>query len=132
MSANLDLVKSIYAAWEKGDFGSADRADPEIDFAMAGGLIEGRWKGIDEMADAWGAMLAAYDALIAVPEEFRELDEERVLVFLTNAGRGRESGIEIGPISTRAANVFKVRDGKVTELTLYWSRERALEELDLS
>jgi ketosteroid isomerase-like protein len=132
MPSNLEVVKSIYAAWERGDFSAADWADPDIDFAMAGGLIEGRWKGVAEMAAAWAAMLAAYDHLVAVPEEFRDLDGERVLVFLTNEGRGKESGIEIGPISTKAANVFRVREGKVTELILYWSRERAMEDLGLS
>jgi ketosteroid isomerase-like protein len=132
VSEKLELVRSIYAAWERGDFGSADWANPEIEFEMRGGLTTGIWRGVAEMSDAWTAMLRAWDDLRAVPEEFRELDDDRVLVFLRNTGRGRGSGIEVGPISTEAANLFTVRDGRVTRLVLYWNREDAIAELGLA
>jgi ketosteroid isomerase-like protein len=132
VSENLDLIKSIYAAWERGDFSSADWADPEIEFAMVGGLIEGRWRGVAQMSEAWAAMLRAWEDLRAVPDGFRELDRGRVLVFLRNEGRGKGSGIDVGEISTKAANLFRIRDGKVTSLTLYWDRGRAIADLGLS
>jgi ketosteroid isomerase-like protein len=131
VSANLDLVNSIYAAWEKGDFSSSDWADPEIEFVMLGGLTSGTWNGVEEMAEAWGGMLRAWENLRAVPDEFRELDDDRVLVLLRNQGRGRGSGIDVGEISVKAANVFTIRDGKVTSLTLYWDRDRAISDLGL-
>jgi len=47
VSANLDLVRSIYATWERGDyFTSTDWADPEIEFVVMGGLNPGALRGV--------------------------------------------------------------------------------------
>jgi hypothetical protein len=132
VSSNLDLVKSIFADWERGDWSSAHWADPQIEFVMIGGLVEGRWTGVSEMGKAWGAMLSAWDDLKADPDEFRELDDERVLVLLRNQGRGKGSGIDIGGISVKAANLFTISGGKVTSLILYWDRDRAIADLGLT
>jgi ketosteroid isomerase-like protein len=131
VSANLDLVKSIYAQWEQGDWSSAEWADPEIEFEMVGGLQTGRVKGVKEMGEAWGKTVSAFDDLRAIPESFRELDDERVLVLLVNTGRGKGSGIEIDEISTKSANVWTIRDGRVVTLVAYWDRDVALGELGL-
>jgi ketosteroid isomerase-like protein len=131
VSANLDLVKSIFARWAEGDFGTADWADPDIRFEMIGGLMTTERTGVEAMAEEWAKMLAAWDGLKAIPESFEELDGGRVLVLMRNEGRGRGSGIEIGGISARSANVFTVLDGRVTRLQLYWERETALADLGL-
>jgi hypothetical protein len=67
-----------------------------------------------------------------VVDEYRELDAERILVLLHDRGRGKTSGVEVGEISTRGANLLHVHGGKVTRLVLYWSRERAFTDLGLT
>jgi ketosteroid isomerase-like protein len=132
MSANLDLVRSIYADWERGDWNRADWADPGIEFVLADGPEPGRSTGIAEMAAAWRKRLDVIDGTRVVAEELRELDDGRVLVLVRNTGRASTSGIEIEQLGyARVIAVFQVSDGKVTCLTLYWDRARALADLGL-
>ena len=49
MSENLDLVRSIVANWERGDWSSDSWIDPEIEYVIAGGPQPGTWKGRDAM-----------------------------------------------------------------------------------
>src|SRR5579859_1968713 len=126
MSENLDLVRSIYAAWERGEFSSTDWADPEIAFAIVGGPDPGRWDGLSGMAEGWRGWVAAWDDYRAEADEYRELDGGRVLVLGRMGGRGKTSGASV---ETEFANVLEVRDGSVVALTLYSNRRHAFADL---
>jgi ketosteroid isomerase-like protein len=128
----VDLVRSIYVAWELGDFSSADWAHPEIEYVYADGPDPGVWVGVAEMAQAWRDRVSAVDDVRAEAEDYRELDAERVLVFHYRSGRGKTSGLEIGELGKGAAVLFHIRAGKVTRLVVYWDRDRALADLDLA
>jgi ketosteroid isomerase-like protein len=131
MSTNLDLVRSIRAAWERGEYGSADWADPEIAFVMTDGPTPGTWEGVAGMAEAMREFLNVWKGLRSEADEYRELDDERILVLLEFRGRGKASGLDIEQLGTKGAEVFHLRDGKVTRLVLYWDRDRALADLGL-
>jgi ketosteroid isomerase-like protein len=128
-ASNLDLVRSIYAAWERGDFGSAAWADPEIEFAFADGPEPGSWRGLAGMAEGYRDWLRAWEDFRAEPEEYLVIDDERILVLVRNSGRGRTSGLEVE--SHSVANLFHLRGGKVTRIVVYLDRGRALADLGL-
>ena len=104
MSENLDLVRSIFAAWERGDYGSAEWADPEIEFVIADGPSPGRWTGLAGMAEGWRDVAGS---LGRVPfrrrTNYRVLDDERVLVLFRPSGRGKTSGLDLAQMQTAGA-----------------------------
>jgi hypothetical protein len=128
-STNLELLRGIYAGWERGDFFDTSWADPEIEFAIVGGPTDGTATGIPALAVAWTDFMRAWQDLRAELEEARPLDDERILVFTRNTGRGKTSGVELGELETYGANLFRIVDGRVTELVCYFDRERAIREL---
>jgi ketosteroid isomerase-like protein len=129
---NVELVRSIFAAWERGDFSSAEWAHPEIEYAHAAGPAPGRWTGLAGMAEGWRGFLSAWEEWRVEADEYRELDGERVLVLTHYSGRGKTSGLDLGRMRARGASLFDVRDRKVTRLVLYFDRERAFADLGLS
>lgn len=128
-SSNLELVRSIYADWERGDFRSSAWADADIEFSSAGGPDPGRWSGVVAMSETNRDFLGAWRDWHIEAEDFLVLDDERVLVLTRRAGRGRRSGLEI---SEPAANLFHIRNGKVTRLIFFWDRGGALADLGLA
>jgi ketosteroid isomerase-like protein len=131
-SANLALVRSIVAAHERGDYGATEWAHPEIEYVIADGPSPGRWRGLAGMAGAVREFLSAWDECRVEADEYRELDDQRVLVLTHRSGRGKTSGLEVGQLRSRAADLFHVRHGKITKLVVYFDRDYALADLGLA
>jgi ketosteroid isomerase-like protein len=131
MPENLDLVRSIYTAWERGDFSSAEWAASDIEFAIADGTDPGVWTGIAGLAVAWREVLSVWDDLRMEVDDYRRLDDERVLALPTWTGRARRSGLDLAEMPWTGASLFQLRDGKVVKLVLYWDRKHAFADLGL-
>jgi ketosteroid isomerase-like protein len=130
-SANLDLVRSLYTAWERGDYSSTEWAHPEVQFEVVGGPAPGSWTGVEAMVEGWFDFLSAWEEFHHEVDEYRELDDERVLVLVRLSGRGKASGLELVQMQATSASLIHVRGGKVTRFVIYLERERALADLGL-
>lgn len=128
MSETLDLVRSIYADWERGNFTRDDWADPGIELVRPESVDGDAIKGRDASAGGWREWLDAWKDFRANAHDYRVLDGERVLVFGHMRGVGRLSGTSV---DTETVNVFHVRDRKVVRLVLYSNSDRALADLGL-
>jgi len=128
MSENLDLVRSIYASIGRGDFGSADWADPQIEYVRADGLEPESLIGRDGLVAAMRSLFGALEDFRNEAEDYRELDAERVLVLTNVSARGKASGLAL---NQKGAEVFEIHAGKVTRLVTFFDRANALADLGL-
>jgi ketosteroid isomerase-like protein len=131
-SANLDLVRSIYADWERGDFGRSDWADPSIEYSWADGPAPRAWRGLEGMAEANRDLLSLWDGVWLAPIRYREVDDDRVFVQFAQHGTGKTSGLDSASVHAEGAHLFEIHDGFVTRLVFYWDGSRALADLGLA
>jgi hypothetical protein len=131
-SANLDLVRSICAEWERGLYGSVEWAHPEIELVIEDLPASGSWKGLAAAVQAWREFLDAWEGHRIEVDEYRELDGERVLTLGTFRARGKASRVDLEQLRTTGANLFYIRAGQVTKLVIYFDREHALADLGLA
>jgi ketosteroid isomerase-like protein len=97
---------------------------------LADGPDPGSWTG--RLPGGARDFLSAWEDFRVEADEYRELDDERVLVLIRFAGRGKMSGLELGQMRAKGASVFHIRDGKVTRYIRYFDRERALADLGVA
>jgi ketosteroid isomerase-like protein len=92
---NVELVRSIYEASERGDFSrEVDWVHPEMEYVVADGPSPGAWTGVAGFVEGWRDQASPWEGFRAEAEEFRELDDQRVLVLTRRHGRGKTSGLE--------------------------------------
>jgi ketosteroid isomerase-like protein len=132
VSESLDLVRSIFADWERGDFSRADWADPGIEFTITDGPDPSVSRGLAGMAKALRPRLSAFTDFRVEADEYRVIDDESVLVLnQAVGGRGKASGHQLPGIAMPGADLFYIEDGKVTRLIMYFARDHVFADLGL-
>jgi ketosteroid isomerase-like protein len=120
------------AAWEHGDVASTEWAHPEIEYVIVDGPAPGTWRGLAGMAEGSRHFLDPWEGYRAVADRYLELDDRRVLVLLRDAsGHGKASGVDLGAVQGKKANMFELREGRVTRYVVWFDRERAFADLGL-
>jgi len=117
---------------EHGDFSAIAWADPQIEWEFPDGLYPGSFAGQPGLGERFRDWLSTWENVRFETTEFRELDNQRVLVRGHYYGRGKTSGLELRQIRSQVAALFHVGGGKVTRLVLYVDPERALADLGLA
>ena len=69
MSATGDLVRSMYADWERGDFSAAEWAHPEVEYVFADGPHPRTWSGPAGMPKANRDFLTPWEEWCIEAEE---------------------------------------------------------------
>ena len=130
-STNVEQVRAIYEAWERGDWSSLDWAHPEIEVVFADGPSPGSLTGPAGVTKGWRDFLTAWEGYRTEVDEFRELDNERVLVLVRRSGRGKTSGLDLAQMRPEGADLLHIVDGRVRKAVIYFDREHALADLGL-
>jgi ketosteroid isomerase-like protein len=129
---NVEFVRSIYAAWARGDFSSVKWAHPEIEYVIVEGPAAGSWCGLAGLKEGGLGFVRVWKDFRVEAEECRELDDDCVLVLTRLRGRGKASGLELGQMQTKGADLLHIRDGRVRRFVLSFDREHALADLGLA
>jgi ketosteroid isomerase-like protein len=124
------LRGAIEAFNREGVEAALEYVDPEIEWWAPPEWLEDRLyrghEGLRELAAFWTEQFGEYQL---EPERFTDLGGDRVLALLHQRGRIRGSGDRI---EQPVGYIARVRDGKLTEVHVYFSWEAALEAAGLA
>jgi ketosteroid isomerase-like protein len=92
----MELVRSIYAAWGRGEFRWPEWAHPDIEYVIVDGVEPGSWTGPAGMMEALRSVSDPWEDARIEADDYRELDAERVLGLNHLSGRASKAGSRSG------------------------------------
>src|SRR5436190_18539180 len=129
---NVEVVADQYAATNERDFERAMShyaADVEL-IAPPGYLQAGTFKGRHAVGRWFGDWLSSFDAAARFDvQEMSAMEGGAVLVVAEHHARGRASGVEV---HGSVVWLYRLREGKITKVEGYESRDQALQAVGLS
>jgi ketosteroid isomerase-like protein len=122
---NVEIVRSIYAAWEcDGVPTPSELLDPEIEYVNPAGAVEpGTRRGLEAFHRAVQKVLEGWETWQMEPEAFESAGDQ-VAVVVRYRARGRESGVEV---EGRESALWTLRDGRVVRYAWFHGPADAFE-----
>jgi ketosteroid isomerase-like protein len=127
-TSNVDVVKSVVAAFNSGDFPVAmELLTEDVEFDWSRRMLDGEVvRGRDEVQRFLQGVREIFEEIHIPAEELTDLGEGLVLLVGTARFKGRVSGLDV---EASAANLWTVRDGKVSRFRFYQTQEDALADV---
>jgi ketosteroid isomerase-like protein len=128
---NVEMVRRLIEQFNRDDYeaGIEDWApDAILDWSASHGPFAGVYRGRAEIRGFRQQFTGTFDEIRFEIEDAVEVEADALVVENVGYFRGRE-GIEV---QARSAWLIRVRDEKLAELTLYQTKQDALEAAGLS
>jgi ketosteroid isomerase-like protein len=124
MTANADVVRAHFGAFEAGLDAVAELWDPEIEWRAVEGAADdvGVIRGSEALRRYYQDWIDTLDELRAEVGEVIRDDGDRVAAVIHHSGRGRSSGV---PVQGRYYVACIVRGGRILAGREYDNREHA-------
>jgi ketosteroid isomerase-like protein len=127
---NVEIVRRLYAEWERGNFRATEGLDPNIRMVWAASTPDGEAEsvGLEQVAEAMKRWLEPFDRLVLKAERIIEAGD-LVVVISDWRGSGKGSGIET---TWRLGTVWTFQNGQAVGAVAYETPGAALEAVGLS
>jgi ketosteroid isomerase-like protein len=125
--SNIDVVRAVVTEFNRGNFATAmEMCTEDVVFDWSRRMLDGEVvTGREEARRFLQGVMEIFDEIHIPAEELTDLGSGVVLLAGTARFKGRASGLDV---EAAAANLWTVRDGKVSHFRFYQNKEDALED----
>jgi ketosteroid isomerase-like protein len=127
---NVEVVRRVYAAFAARDWEAlGDLWHSDVEYETLG-VAPGHLRGFRTITDFFDTWAGLYGEFLVEAEEIVEAGD-RVVALERHAARGVKGSQAEGMVGHSFACLFTFRDGKVSQVKEYATREEALEAAGL-
>ena len=123
--SNVDVVRAVVTEFNRGNFEAAmEMCTEDVVFDWSRRMLDGEvFTGRKDAQRFLEGVLEIFDEVHIPADELTDLGDDVVLLVGTARFKGRASGLDV---EAAAANLWTVREGKVSHFRFYQSKEEAL------